>query len=187
MTLLERIAADLDAITPDQIQYCTTSLDAPKPEEKILGTITDPHTHRLWAVAFEYCRRSRKLAYEGMYETVDKDARELVLAECRYLDDLGDAVREIAWCAVKQEIGPPAWEGGGVGLRAGFVAVAMPEEAASKANLLGAIKLPAALGQMLAQMGHAAGLEVETQMVDDDDNDDPKPTHRHRRHPRKPS
>lgn len=190
MTLLEQITEDLHSLTDDQVQRSVAHLPPPKATEPILGLLANYHTKTLWALAFEYDRRARKMIYDAMYETPEEDARVLALNEGRRLDGLADVIRALAWVGIRHEL-PAGWDDASgtcsLGVRANFVIVSVAKNAPSKAALLGAIKLPAAIGQMLAQIGKAGGIEIDLSSPPEEDDDAPILPPRHRRTPRKPS
>lgn len=180
MTILEQLQADIDALTEEQIERSAITII--RDGETILGQIANQHSKQVWALAFEYDRRSRKLVYDGMYKTSDKSDRTSAIETGRYFDALADAVRSIAWCAMKAEIGPSAWEAGEIGLREGFLLVKIPTASASNPTL-NMMRLPASLGALLEGFRDAAKAAVA--LEEDDDDDRPKPPRRTRH--RKPS
>ncbi len=179
MTTLEQIQTDLDAITVDQIARAVSILRPPQIGEPVIGIVVSEHTQRLWALAFEYDRRSRKLTYDAMYdEAYSADARAVALAQTVHLNALAEVTRDLAWIDVKQEIN--AWEEEAIGMRANYAIVSMKAAEAPQATAA-AIKVPHNIGAMLAKIFAGLGEpEAEPDISDDD-----TPARRRRPH-RKP-
>ncbi len=184
MTILDQIQFDLAALTDAQIA-CAFHNQKPMLEgETVLGVLTNPGTRRLWALAFEYDRKSSQMLHNAVYEP-DTGNRDTLKQEGRYFDALGDCTRSLAWVAIKQEFADAAWEAPGIGIREGGVIVAMTEEALCdlRGRVLGtASSLPEllAMGKRLAaQFGIVPDSEEEA-----DAPSIVRPSHR--RPPRKP-
>lgn len=126
MNSLEKINHDLAEVTEDLIADSVRICHPVEEGEKVLAVAVSPSVRRLWALAFDYERQGRKLSYSALYDSRDRAELDVMIAQARMIDALGDAVRELAWIEVKNEIGIEAWKAASLGMRDGFTIVSTP-------------------------------------------------------------
>lgn len=156
MTILEEISADLAALSPRAIAQAESMLSEPEKGEVVIGTILSAQGRGFWALSLEYKRQSYLAAHAAAFDVTDEGERKQLTAKASRFNTLAEAVREVAWIVMKDEIGLAAYDPSSIGLRAGYQMVTCPDDddEEKKTSRVGvaAVSLGSALGKALRNM-----------------------------------
>ncbi len=126
MTALEKIQTDLATITDVQITLAANGFRPMEKGETILAMVTSIPIQRLLALSFSYFSQSKELTHQGLFNTSDRAAKELLAQQSIYFAGLSEVVRSMALLDIKEE--HPQAKFKAIGLREDFTVVEILNE-----------------------------------------------------------
>jgi len=116
-TILEIITADLLLITDKEIERVAVSLDDPIEESDEVLVEVPPSIRALYALQYEYVRRSKLAIHAVQFDITDPIAKAAVEAKARRYIVIAEVIQNIAWAEAREAAGMKAWTVGHLALR----------------------------------------------------------------------
>jgi hypothetical protein len=127
LAVLNEIARDMEAVSDADVRRAERNLAAARQGEAALGTIHNVAAHRVWALANTYEARGMEVALSAKFRANSEEESTALIQQAHRYAALEAMVREIFWTQAKEDIGGDSWsKKGGLGLRSGWMLVALP-------------------------------------------------------------
>lgn len=127
LAILDEIGKDLTVIADADVRRAERNLGAAREGETALGTIHNVAAHRAWALANTYEARGMEAALHAKFRADSEEEQANLIQQAHRFAALEKIVREMFWAQAKEDIGGDSWcKQGGLGLRSGWMLVALP-------------------------------------------------------------